>query len=123
MPILSNFIPEHGNNQNQFLPQLEDIFTAATRIQAYIHKTPIQKNSSIASIIGASEFYAKCENFQKVEAFKARGAWNALFSLSDEEAKNGVVAHSSGNHAQGVAYAARMRKVPVLLLCLSQVRK
>lgn len=117
MPILSNSTLQPKDNQNQiFLPQLEDICAAAARIQPYIHKTPVLRSSAIASIIGASGFYAKCENFQKVGAFKARGACNAVFSLSDEEAKNGVVAHSSGNHAQGVAYAARMRKISAYIV-------
>jgi len=100
------------NNQNtNSLPQLEDIYAAAKRIQPCIHRTPLLRSSALASIFGAAEFYAKCENLQKVGAFKVRGACNAVFSLNDENAQRGVLAHSSGNHAQGVAYAARLRRV------------
>ena len=104
-----------GHNQNS-LPQLEDIRSAAKRIQPYIHQTPLLRSSTLASMFGAAEFHAKCENFQKVGAFKARGACNAVFSLNDEEIQHGVLAHSSGNHAQGVAYAARLRKVPAYIV-------
>lgn len=105
------------DNRNQdFLPQLEDIRAALERIQPYIHQTPLLRSSALASIVGASEFYAKCENFQKIGAFKARGACNAVFMLNDVDTRRGVLAHSSGNHAQGVAYAARMRKVSAYIV-------
>ena len=105
------FHPNVSHRNQNFLLQLEDIRSAAKRIKPYIHQTPLLRSSTLASIFGAAEFYAKCENFQKVGAFKARGACNAVFSLNDEEVQHGVLAHSSGNHAQGVAYAARLRKV------------
>ena len=79
---------------------------ASERIAPYIHHTPIFTSRSINSITGAQLFF-KCENLQKVGAFKMRGATNAVFSLPPEERKKGVATHSSGNHAQAVALAAR----------------
>ena len=110
---MGNNVPHHNQN---FLPQLEDIRSAAKRIQPHIHQTPLLRCSTLASMFGAAEFHAKCENFQKVGAFKARGACNAVFSLNDEELQQGVLTHSSGNHAQGVAYAARLRKVSAYIV-------
>lgn len=91
-------------------PALQDIRDAADRIKSYAHRTPVMTNESFNQRIGAQVFF-KCENFQKVGAFKFRGACNAVFSLSDEEAKRGVCTHSSGNHAQALALAARMRGI------------
>jgi threonine dehydratase len=88
-----------------------DIEKAHTRIQPYIHRTPILTSSILNERTGAELFF-KCENFQKVGAFKARGAFNTVFSLSDEEARRGIVTHSSGNHAAAIALAARTRGVP-----------
>lgn len=90
---------------------LQDIYTAAARIRWYIHRTPVLTNQSLNDVVGAQVFL-KCENLQKVGAFKFRGACNAVFSLSDEEAKCGVATHSSGNHAQALALAARVRGIP-----------
>jgi threonine dehydratase len=87
------------------------IQTAAERIKPYIHRTPVLTNESLNQKVGAQVFL-KCENFQKVGAFKFRGACNAVFSLSGEEAASGVATHSSGNHAQALALAARMRGIP-----------
>ncbi|HQU36673.1 MAG TPA: pyridoxal-phosphate dependent enzyme [Anaerolineales bacterium] len=83
---------------------------AAERIKPYAHRTPVLTNESLNARVGAQVFL-KCENFQKVGAFKFRGACNAVFSLSGEEAKHGVCTHSSGNHAQALALAARMRGI------------
>lgn len=91
-------------------PTLRDIREAAERIQPYAHRTPVLTNESLNERVGA-QVYLKCENFQKVGAFKFRGACNAVFSLSDEEAARGVCTHSSGNHAQALALAARMRGI------------
>src|SRR5512138_3702127 len=90
---------------------LNDIRAAAKRIKPYIHRTPVLTNESLNQRVGA-EVFLKCENFQRVGAFKFRGACNAVFSLSDEEARRGVATHSSGNHAQALALAARMRGIP-----------
>lgn len=96
-------------------PTLADIQQAAKRIQPYIHHTPVLTNESLNQRIGA-QVYLKCENMQKVGAFKFRGASNAVFSLSDEEAAHGVCTHSSGNHAQALALAARMRGIPAYIV-------
>ena len=104
---------------------IEDIQQAAQRIKPYIHRTPILTNESLNQQVGAQVFL-KCENFQKVGAFKFRGASNAVWSLSEEEARRGVITHSSGNHAQALALAARMRGVPAYIVMPSnapQVKK
>jgi threonine dehydratase len=90
---------------------LDDIQNAARRIRPYIHRTPVLISESLNATVGAQVFL-KCENMQKVGAFKFRGACNAVFSLTDETAVHGVCTHSSGNHAQALALAARMRGIP-----------
>lgn len=94
---------------------LHDIQQAAERIQPYIHRTPVLANESLHRKTSAQVFL-KCENMQKVGAFKFRGACNAVFSLSKEEATRGVCTHSSGNHAQALALAARMRGIPAYIV-------
>jgi threonine dehydratase len=94
---------------------LDDIRTAAQRIKPYIHRTPILTNESLNRRTGAHVFL-KCENLQKVGAFKFRGACNAVFSLDDEEATQGVSTHSSGNHAQALALAAKLRGIPAYIV-------
>ena len=96
-------------------PTLDDIFAAAKRIKSYTHRTPVLTNESLNQKVGAQVFL-KCENFQKVGAFKFRGACNAVFSLSDEEAVRGVSTHSSGNHAQALALAAKLRGIPAYIV-------
>jgi len=92
-------------------PTLSDILAAHERIQAYIHRTPILTSSAINEIAGC-EIYFKCENFQKVGAFKARGAANAVLKLSPENRAKGVATHSSGNHAAALARAATVAGIP-----------
>jgi len=87
------------------IPSLQDITDAHERIGPHIHKTPVLNSQSIDRVAGCS-IHFKCENFQKVGAFKIRGATNAVLRLSQEERANGVATHSSGNHAQAVALAA-----------------
>jgi len=94
---------------------LDDIRTAAQRIKPYIHRTPILTNESLNRRTGAQVFL-KCENLQKVGAFKFRGACNAVFSLGVEEAEHGVSTHSSGNHAQALALAAKLRGIPAYIV-------
>src|SRR4030095_5843273 len=96
-------------------PTLIDIKQAAERIKPYAHRTPVLTNESLNKQVGA-QAYLKCENMQKVGAFKFRGACNAVYSLSDEEAKLGVCTHSSGNHAQALALAARIRGIPAYIV-------
>lgn len=83
-----------------------DIEQAHERIKPFIHKTPVLTCKTINELAGAELFF-KCENFQKIGAFKIRGGMNAALSLSKEKAANGIATHSSGNHAQAIAYAAR----------------
>ena len=83
----------------------EGIQNAYKRIKSHINKTPVMTSSTLDSITNA-KIYFKCENFQKVGAFKFRGAFNAISLLTDEQWKQGVITHSSGNHAQALALAA-----------------
>ena len=94
---------------------IDDIRNAAQRIHPYIHHTPVLTNESLNKRVGAQVFL-KCENLQKVGAFKFRGACNAVFSLNDEQAAKGVCTHSSGNHVQALALAARMRGIPAFIV-------
>jgi threonine dehydratase len=94
---------------------LDDIHQAAQRIKPYIHRTPVLTNESLDQKVDAQVFL-KCENFQKVGAFKFRGACNAVFGLRDEEAGRGVSTHSSGNHAQALALAAKLRGIPAYIV-------
>jgi threonine dehydratase len=90
--------------------KFEQILDAAARISPYVHHTAVCTCRGLDALTGATLFF-KCENLQKVGAFKARGATNAVFSLSDREAAAGVATHSSGNHAAALALAARLRGV------------
>jgi threonine dehydratase len=97
------------------IPDYSDIEKAHQTIHEYAHRTPVLTSSSINKIVGADLFF-KCENFQKVGAFKFRGACNAVFSLSQEEMEMGVATHSSGNHAAALALAAKMRGIPAYIV-------
>jgi threonine dehydratase len=92
-------------------PDLDVIQEAARRIAPYARRTPVLTCSALNGLCNA-EIYFKCENFQKVGAFKFRGAANAVFSLTDSNARSGVATHSSGNHAAALALAARLRGIP-----------
>ena len=94
-----------------YIPTFDDMIAAHERIKPYIHRTPVLTSSYLNELTGAQLFF-KCENFQKAGAFKVRGASNAVFGLSDAEAKNGVCTHSSGNHALSLSYAAGRRGIP-----------
>jgi threonine dehydratase len=83
---------------------------ARTRIEGKVHRTPVMTSETLDSLAG-THLYFKCENLQKVGAFKARGATNAVFALSDAEASKGVATHSSGNHAAALARAAKLRGI------------
>lgn len=91
-------------------PTFTDIQQAAERIKPYAHRTPVFTCTSLNQMLGADLFF-KCENFQKVGAFKFRGACNTVFSLSEAEAQCGVATHSSGNHGAALALAARLRGI------------
>lgn len=90
---------------------LDRIRAAHERIRPYIHRTPVLTSSRLDEATGAKLFF-KCENLQKIGAFKARGATNAVFSLDDATAKRGVATHSSGNHGTALARAAKLRGIP-----------
>lgn len=97
------------------MPTLDDILQARERIRPYIHKTPVMSSAYISSQLGM-EIHFKCENLQKAGAFKSRGACNAVFSLTDEEAKRGVLTHSSGNHAAALSRAAAARGIAAYIV-------
>ena len=101
---------------------LDTIRTAHKRIRPYIHRTPVLTNSWLNDACRASLFF-KCENFQKVGAFKARGATNAVFALDNETARRGVATHSSGNHGAAVARAAKLRGVAAHIVMPSNSAK
>jgi len=92
------------------LPSIDDIIAAHKRIKPFIHRTPVMSSHLLNDIFGCELFF-KCENFQKVGAFKFRGATNAVLSLTDDQKRLGVVTHSSGNHAAALAKAAKMNGV------------
>lgn len=91
-------------------PTLDDVLAAHERIRPYIHETPVLTSRIIDEAAGARLFF-KCENLQKAGAFKARGASNAVFSLTDAQAARGVATHSSGNHGTCLSYAAGRRGI------------
>ncbi|MEE9149873.1 MAG: pyridoxal-phosphate dependent enzyme [Candidatus Tectomicrobia bacterium] len=91
-------------------PTFEDIRHAAERIKPHAHRTPVLTCASLDGMVKAQLFF-KCENFQKIGAFKFRGACNAAFSLSESEARQGLATHSSGNHGAAVALAAHLRGI------------
>ncbi len=94
---------------------LSTIRAAHERIKPHIHRTPVLSSSILNKKLGAEIFF-KCENMQKVGAFKARGACNAVMSLSDADAKRGVVTHSSGNHGAALAWAAGLRGIKATIV-------
>jgi threonine dehydratase len=94
-----------------YIPTYQDVEAAHARIAPYIHRTPVLTSAYLNALTGA-ELYFKCENFQKAGAFKARGASNAVFSLTDAQAARGVATHSSGNHGLCLSYAAGRRGIP-----------
>ena len=97
------------------LPTLSDIHAAHSRIKPFIHRTPVLTSQQLNKIFECELFF-KCENFQKVGAFKFRGATNAVLSLKDDEKLRGVVTHSSGNHAAALSLAANMNHVKAFIV-------
>ncbi len=96
-------------------PTHHDVERAAERIGPHVHRTPVFTSRYLDELTGA-RIVLKAENLQKVGAFKARGALNAILSLDDTDAARGVITHSSGNHGQAVAYAAAIRGVPATIV-------
>lgn len=97
------------------IPGIQDIKQATRRITGFAHRTPLMHSTAIDAITGA-HIYFKCENFQKTGSFKFRGACNAVEALPEEEAFKGVCTHSSGNFAQALALAAKMRGIPAYIV-------
>ena len=97
------------------MPDKSDLLDAAARIKTFIHKTPVLTSQTLNELIGCELFF-KCENFQKVGAFKFRGAINTINQLTDDQLKNGVATHSSGNHAQALALAAKRKGVKAYIV-------
>lgn len=100
---------------NSTIPTAATLIEAHEAIEAFIHKTPVMTSSAIDEIAGCSLFF-KCENFQKIGAFKMRGAAYAISTLSDEEKAKGVTTHSSGNHAQAIALAAKLNNIKAYIV-------
>jgi len=97
------------------LPSFQDVLDAVKRIESFIHRTPVLTCESLNRIVGTQLFF-KCENFQKVGAFKFRGACNTVFSLTPTEIGRGVATHSSGNHAAALALAAQKRQAKAFIV-------
>lgn len=95
---------------SMYIPTYNDVCAAHERIAPYVHRTPVLTSSYLNGLSGAELFF-KCENFQKAGAFKVRGACNAVFGLSEADARRGVATHSSGNHALSLTYAAGRRGI------------
>lgn len=93
------------------IPTFDDMLAAHERIKPHVRCTPIRTSDYLNELVGAELFF-KCENFQEAGAFKVRGASNAVFGLTDAQAKKGVCTHSSGNHALSLAWAAGRRGIP-----------
>lgn len=96
-------------------PTYKDVAEAHQRILPYLNKTPVLTSRTINELTEA-QFYFKCENFQRMGAFKFRGAMNALYQFTEEQRKNGVVTFSSGNHAQAIALSAKLLGIPATII-------
>lgn len=96
-------------------PGYEDVKAAAARLAGHAHRTPVMRSRTVDAATGA-QFFFKCENFQRMGAFKFRGAFNALSCFSAEQRRAGVAAFSSGNHAQAIALAAQILGIPATIL-------
>ncbi|HDR9481366.1 serine/threonine dehydratase [Burkholderia aenigmatica] len=97
------------------LPTYDDVAAAAARLEGHAHRTPVMTSRTIDEALGAQVFF-KCENLQRIGAFKFRGAFNALSRFDATQRRNGVVAFSSGNHAQAIALSARMLGIPATIV-------
>jgi threonine dehydratase len=97
------------------LPTFQDVLDAAQRLKGIAHRTPVLQSSTLNDRVQAQVF-VKCENFQRMGAFKFRGGFNALAKLNESQRRAGVVAYSSGNHAQAVALSARILNIPATIL-------
>ena len=108
-------VVSHQTPMGKYAASIEDVRSAAERIKGVGHRTPVLTSKTLDQLAGRKLFF-KCENFQKVGAFKFRGGWNAISMLSDKDAEKGVCTHSSGNHAQAVAYSAQKKRIPAYIV-------
>lgn len=99
----------------ELLPTFDDVSAAARLIEGHAHRTPVMRSATIERELGVELFF-KCENFQRIGAFKFRGAFNALSRFTAAQRRAGVIAYSSGNHAQAVALAARLLEIPATIV-------
>src|SRR5438552_17283281 len=97
------------------LPTYEDVAAATGRIEGRAHRTPVLRSTTADQLLGCELFF-KCENFQRMGAFKFRGGFNALSKFDAAQRKAGVLAFSSGNHAQAIALSARLLGIPATIL-------
>jgi threonine dehydratase len=97
------------------LPDFQDVLAAADRVRDVAHRTPVLTSRTLDALVGAS-VYVKCENLQRVGAFKFRGAYNALSRLSEAQRRAGVLTYSSGNHAQAIALAGRLLGIATTII-------
>jgi threonine dehydratase len=97
------------------LVDIEDVRAAARRLEGVAHRTPVVTSTTLDELAGG-RIFLKCENFQRMGAFKFRGAYNRIVQLDAQQRRSGVVAFSSGNHAQGVALASRLLGVPAVIV-------
>ena len=97
------------------LPTYDDVIAAAARLEGHAHRTPVLQSTTANERWGA-QFFFKCENFQRMGAFKFRGAFNALSKFDAAQRKGGVIAFSSGNHAQAIALSARLLSMPAVIV-------
>lgn len=104
-----------GQSQSLRIPTFDDVLAARARIAGHAHRTPVLTSRTADAKAGAALFF-KAENLQRAGAFKFRGAYNAIAALAPQVRKNGVVAFSSGNHAQAIAYAAQLQGVPATIV-------
>ncbi len=112
-PACHSILQKVSTMQN--LPTYDDVVAAATRIHGHAHRTPVLTSRTVDEQLGAQVFF-KCENLQRMGAFKFRGAFNALSKFTLEQRRAGVVAFSSGNHAQAIALAARILDIPATIV-------
>lgn len=97
------------------LPTYDDVVAASERLQGQAHRTPVLTSRTVDEALGASVFF-KCENFQRMGAFKFRGAFNALSRFTPEQRRRGAIAFSSGNHAQAIALSTRLLDIPATIV-------
>src|SRR5271156_2722092 len=113
--VLWRPVEKRGKVPAMRIPTFDDVVAASLCIKGHAHRTPVLTSRTVDRELGAEVFF-KCENFQRAGAFKFRGAFNALSKFSDEQRRAGVVAFSSGNHAQAIALSAKLLGMPATIV-------